>query len=41
LDRVVIQSVHALTPRWSERLAGFDVYIWDPCYSMEHSLRID
>lgn len=23
------------------RLAAFDVYIWDQCYSMEQSLRID
>lgn len=41
IDRVVIQSVNALTPRWSKRLAGFDVYIWDQCYAMEQSLRID
>jgi glyoxylase-like metal-dependent hydrolase (beta-lactamase superfamily II) len=41
IDRVVIRSVDALTPRWSHRLAGFDVYIWDHCYSMEQSLRIE
>lgn len=41
IDRVVIQAVNELTPRWSKRLAGFDVYIWDQCYSMEQSLRID
>jgi hypothetical protein len=41
IDRVVIKSVNALTPRWSKRLAGFDVYIWDQCYSMEQSLRIE
>jgi hypothetical protein len=41
IDRVVIKSVNALTPRWSKRLAAFDVYIWDQCYSMEQSLRID
>lgn len=41
IDRVVVKSVNALTPRWSKRLAGFDVYIWDQCYSMEQSLRID
>jgi glyoxylase-like metal-dependent hydrolase (beta-lactamase superfamily II) len=41
IDRVVIKSVNALTPRWSKRLAAFDVYIWDQCYSMEQSLRIE
>jgi len=23
------------------RLAAFDVYVWDQCYAMEQSLRID
>jgi glyoxylase-like metal-dependent hydrolase (beta-lactamase superfamily II) len=41
IDRVVIQSVNALTPKWSTKLAGYDVYIWDQCYAMEQSLRID
>jgi glyoxylase-like metal-dependent hydrolase (beta-lactamase superfamily II) len=41
IDRVVIKSVNELTPRWSKRLGGFDVYIWDQCYSMEQSLRIE
>lgn len=41
IDRVVIKSVNELTPRWSNRLAGFDVYIWDQCYSMEQTLRIE
>jgi hypothetical protein len=41
IDRVVIKSVNALTPRWPGRLAAFDVYIWDQCYSMEQCLRID
>ena len=41
IDRVVIQCVNALTPKWSSRLAAFDVYIWDQCYAMEQSLRID
>ena len=41
IDRVVIQCVNALTPKWSQKLAGFDVYIWDQCYSMEQSLRLD
>jgi len=41
IDRVVIQCVNSLTPKWSTKLAGFDVYIWDQCYAMEQSLRID
>jgi glyoxylase-like metal-dependent hydrolase (beta-lactamase superfamily II) len=41
IDRVVIQCVNGLTPKWSTKLAGFDVYIWDQCYSMEQSLRLD
>jgi glyoxylase-like metal-dependent hydrolase (beta-lactamase superfamily II) len=41
IDRVVIQCVNALTPRWKDKLGGFDVWIWDQCYSMEQSLRID
>ena len=41
IDRVVIQCVNTLTPTWSNRLAAYDLYIWDQCYSMEQSLRID
>jgi glyoxylase-like metal-dependent hydrolase (beta-lactamase superfamily II) len=41
IDRVAAQCVSTLTPRWSNRLAGFDVYIWDQCYAMEQSLRIE
>ena len=41
IDRVAAQCVNTLTPEWSNRLAGFDVYIWDQCYAMEQSLRID
>ena len=41
IDRVVIKCVNALTPKWQSRLAAYDVYIWDQCYSMEQSLRID
>jgi glyoxylase-like metal-dependent hydrolase (beta-lactamase superfamily II) len=41
IDRVVIQCVNAVTPKWSKRLAAYDVYIWDQCYAMEQSLRID
>jgi glyoxylase-like metal-dependent hydrolase (beta-lactamase superfamily II) len=41
IDRVAGQCVNTLTPKWSKRLAGFDVYIWDQCYSMEQTLRIE
>jgi hypothetical protein len=41
IDRVAIQCVNELTPVWAGRLAAFDVYIWDQCYAMEQSLRID
>lgn len=41
IDRVVVKCVNAMTPKWQDRLSGFDVYIWDQCYAMEQSLRID
>ena len=41
IDRVAGQCVNSLTSKWSSRLAGFDVYIWDQCYAMEQSLRIE
>jgi glyoxylase-like metal-dependent hydrolase (beta-lactamase superfamily II) len=41
IDRVAIQCVNKLTPKWSSKLAAFDVYVWDQCYSMEQTLRID
>jgi len=41
IDRVAIGCVNELTPKWSQRLAAFDVFIWDQCYAMEQSLRID
>jgi glyoxylase-like metal-dependent hydrolase (beta-lactamase superfamily II) len=41
IDRVAVQCVDTLTPKWKSRLAAFDVYIWDQCYSMEQTLRIE
>lgn len=41
IDRVALQYVNTLTPKWSSKLAAFDVFIWDQCYAMEQSLRID
>lgn len=41
IDRVAGQCVNTLTPKWATRLGAFDVYIWDQCYSMEQTLRIE
>jgi glyoxylase-like metal-dependent hydrolase (beta-lactamase superfamily II) len=41
IDRVAAQCVGTLTPRWSGKLAAFDAWVWDQCYAMEQSLRID
>ena len=41
IDRVVVDCVNQLAPKWASKLAAFDVYVWDQCYSMEQSLRID
>ena len=41
IDRVALACVNALTPTWANRLAAYDVYIWDQCFAMEQSLRID
>jgi glyoxylase-like metal-dependent hydrolase (beta-lactamase superfamily II) len=41
IDRVAAQCVNTLTPKWASRLAAFDVYIWDQCFTMEQSLRLD
>ena len=40
-DALIGISVNEMTPKWSQRLAGFDVFIWDQCYSMEQSLCVD
>jgi glyoxylase-like metal-dependent hydrolase (beta-lactamase superfamily II) len=41
IDRVVVKCVNTVTPKWQQKLAGYDVFIWDQCYAMEQSLRID
>jgi hypothetical protein len=41
IDRVAARCVSTLARKWASRLAAFDVYIWDQCYAMEQSLRID
>lgn len=41
IDRVAADCVNTLSPKWATRLAAFDVYVWDQCYAMEQSLRIE
>jgi hypothetical protein len=41
IDRVALQCVNTLTPKWGNRLAAFDVYIWDQCFAMEQNLRLE
>jgi len=41
IDRVVIQCVDEVTPKWQHKLAAYDAFVWDQCYAMEQSLRID
>jgi glyoxylase-like metal-dependent hydrolase (beta-lactamase superfamily II) len=41
IDRVAIQCVNKVTPKWSSKLAGYDVFIWDQCYAILESLRLD
>jgi hypothetical protein len=41
IDRVVIQCINSLSPKWSTKLAGYDAFIWDQCLSMEQSIRLD
>ncbi len=39
--RVAGQCVATMTPKWKDRLAAFDTFIWDQCYAMEQSIRVD
>lgn len=41
IDRVVIECVNTLTPKWQDRLSAFDVFIYDQCLAMEQSIRVD
>ncbi len=40
IDRVAAKCVRTLTPKWSTRLAAYDVYVWEQCYATEQSLHI-
>jgi glyoxylase-like metal-dependent hydrolase (beta-lactamase superfamily II) len=41
IDRVANKCMNTLEPAWKNRLAGYDAFIWDQCFAMEQSLRID
>jgi hypothetical protein len=41
LRRLRFRRVSHRSPKWSTKLAAYDVYIWDQCFTMEQSLRID
>lgn len=41
MDRAAIQCVNMMTEKWATRLAGFDAYIWDQCFTMQESIRAD
>jgi glyoxylase-like metal-dependent hydrolase (beta-lactamase superfamily II) len=41
IDRVVVHCMNQVTPKWSRKLGGYDAFVWDQCYAMEQSLRID
>jgi glyoxylase-like metal-dependent hydrolase (beta-lactamase superfamily II) len=41
IDRVAAQCVESVTPKWKSKLAAFDAWVWDQCYSMEQTLRIE
>jgi hypothetical protein len=39
--RVARACVLTMTPKWKNRLAAFDTFIWEQCYATEQSLRVD
>jgi hypothetical protein len=39
--RVAAQCVATMKPKWQNKLAAFDTFIWDECYAMEQSIRVD
>jgi hypothetical protein len=41
IDRVVVECVNTLTPKWQDKMSGFDVFIYDQCLAMEQSIRVD
>lgn len=41
VDQVTNFCVNQVSPKWRSQFAGYDVWIYDQCSSMEQSLRID
>jgi hypothetical protein len=41
IDRVVVECVNTLTPKWQDKMSAFDVFIYDQCLAMEQSIRVD
>lgn len=41
LDRVIVKCAASMTPKWQNRLSGFEVFIYEQCSAMEQSLRVD
>ncbi|HSV36215.1 MAG TPA: MBL fold metallo-hydrolase [Ramlibacter sp.] len=41
IDRVTNHCVNKVTPKWSSRLGGYDVWIYEQCMALEQSIRID
>lgn len=41
IDRVTNHCVNQVTPKWSSRLGGYDVWIYEQCMALEQSIRID
>jgi hypothetical protein len=39
--RVAGHCVNELTAKWASKLGGYDTFVWDQCYAMEQSLRVD
>jgi len=40
-DRLTNHCVNKVTPKWSTRLASFDVWIYEQCMALEQSIRIE
>jgi glyoxylase-like metal-dependent hydrolase (beta-lactamase superfamily II) len=40
-DQVVNHCVNKMTPKWSTRLAAYDVFIYEQCMALEQSIRVD
>src|SRR5262249_38309789 len=41
MDRIVNHCVNAVSPKLANRLAAFDVWIYDHCMSVEQAIRLE